>query len=46
MVLSFLLVPPMEEVFGDALGLFGVEIEEDDGYVYYGGLKLKVVPKV
>lgn len=36
----------MEEVFSDALGLFGAEIEEDDGFVYYGGLKLGVVPKV
>ena len=36
----------MEEVFGDALGLFGAEIEEEDGYVHYGGLKLGVVPKV
>ena len=33
-------------MFGDALGLFGAEIEEDDGYVHYGGLKLGVVPKV
>ena len=36
----------MEEVFSDALGLFGGETEEDDGYVHYGGLKLGVVPKV
>ena len=36
----------MEQVFSDALGLFGAEIEEDDGYVYYGGLKLGVAPKV
>jgi len=36
----------MEQVFSDILGLFGAEIEEDDGYVYYGGLKLGVVPKV
>lgn len=36
----------MEDVFSDALGLFGADIEEDDGYVYYGGLKLGVVPKV
>lgn len=36
----------MEEVFSDALALFGAEIEEDDEYVYYGGLKLGVIPKV
>ena len=36
----------MEEIFSDSLGLFGAEIEEDDGFVYYGGLKLGVVPKV
>lgn len=36
----------MEQVFSDTLGWFGAEIEEDDGYVYYGGLQLKVVPKV
>ena len=32
----------MEEVFSDALGLFGAEIEEDDRYVYYGELKLEI----
>lgn len=36
----------MEEIFSDALGLFGAEVVEDDGYVQYGGLKLAVVPKV
>jgi len=36
----------MEEIFSDALGLFGPEAEEDDGFVYYEGLKLGVVPKV
>jgi hypothetical protein len=35
----------MEDVFSDVLGLFGAEIEEDDGYVHYGGLKLGIVPK-
>ena len=36
----------MEEIFSDALGLFGAETVEDDGYVHYGGLKLGVIPKV
>lgn len=36
----------MEEVFGDVLGLFGAEIEDDDRYVYCRGLKLEVIPKV
>jgi hypothetical protein len=36
----------MEEIFSDALGLFGAEVEEDNGYVCYGGLKLGVIPKV
>lgn len=30
----------MEEVFGDVLGLFGAEIEDDDRYVYYGGVEI------
>jgi len=30
----------MEEVFSDALRLLGAEIEEDDEYVYYGGMKI------
>ena len=36
----------MEDFFSDALRLFGAETEEDDGYVYYGGLKLGIIPKV
>jgi len=36
----------MEDIFSDTLGLFGAEVEEDDGFVYYGGLKLGVIPKV
>ena len=38
----------MDQVLSDdALGrLFGEEVEEDDGYVHYGGLKLGVIPKV
>jgi len=37
----------MEDIFSDVPGMFGAEMdEEDDGYVYYGGLKLGVVPKV
>jgi len=36
----------MEDIFSDTLGLFGWDEEEDDGYAYYGGLTLGVVPKV
>lgn len=36
----------MEQVFSDALALFGAETEEDDEYVNYGGLRLGIVPKV
>ena len=36
----------MEEVLSDPLGLFEVEIVEDDEFVYYGGLKSSIVPTV
>lgn len=31
----------MEQIFSDALGLFGAEIEEDVGNMCHGGLQLK-----
>ena len=36
----------MEEIFSDVLELFGAEPREEDEHVYYGGVKLGVVPKV
>ena len=40
------LLRTMEEMISDSLGLLRAEVEEDDGFVHYGGLKLGVVPKV